>query len=302
LLVEIIGVVQPSTAMSLLNKNCWVVGGVGVIGRAITKSLLQAGATVIVNSREESRLQRIAIDLEQHQNLVTVRGSLLQGAAEKTVEKVLANGFPLHHVVAHGAVRYWKKDGGHNAFHQAEGYDETYSLDKRRLLDMNEEEFRSASGQLASLHFGAARALLPRLEGLSDIIGVDTSYTFVTGDGGGHPSSYQSPAGVLNSHHIWGLSAALRAELKNSKVACREIRVGLPVNRPQDERLKQPRIRPLSVDIGDLCAGLVSSGGEMDGGLLLIDSEATLEKCIHKFPAYDDTHTDGQLFEQKISL
>ena len=49
--------------MSLVNKTCWVVGGVGVIGRGIARSLLQAGATVIVNSSDESRLEQINSDL-----------------------------------------------------------------------------------------------------------------------------------------------------------------------------------------------------------------------------------------------
>ena len=31
--------------MSLLNQTAWVVGGVGVVGRGITRGLLQAGAT-----------------------------------------------------------------------------------------------------------------------------------------------------------------------------------------------------------------------------------------------------------------
>lgn len=279
--------------LPLRNKNCWVVGGVGVIGRSITQSLLKAGATVIINSREEFRLERLSSDLGNPDNLVTIRGSLLPGASEKTVASVLADGFPLHHVVAHGAVRYWNTPTGtplnasnHNHNHNHESImDETYSLDRRRLMDMNDEEFKNASGQLASLHFSAARALLPRLEGLSDSIGEETSYTFVTGHGGGHPSNIRSAAGDLNAHHVWGLSAAMRSELKgqSSKVVCREIRVGIPVNRPEEKRLVEPRSRPISRDIGDLCAGLVTSGGEMNGGLLEVNSEASLKKYLDDF-------------------
>jgi NAD(P)-dependent dehydrogenase (short-subunit alcohol dehydrogenase family) len=297
--------------MSLLHKNIWVVGGVGAIGKAITESFLRAGATVIVNSREESRLRRLSADLHHPPNLVTVKGSLLnQDVANRTVERVLADGVPLHHVVAHGAVRYWKstpigtgptsknhnnsgEKSGMNANHESnlhhnssssKSYDETFSLDRRRLLHMTDEEFRNASSQLASLHFTAAKTLLPRLEGLSDIMNADTSYTFVTGDGGGHPSHTRSGAGEINSHHVWGLSAALRNELKDSKVVCREVRVKVPVNRPEEERVKEPRARPLSCDIGDLCAGLVSSGCEkMDGELMEIDSEATLKRYLQEF-------------------
>jgi len=265
--------------MSLINQTCWVVGGVGVIGRGITRALLQSGATVIVNSREESRLQRLQSDLGNPDRLILVPGSLLPGFAESTVEKVLANNTALHHVVAHGAVRYWTKDSGS---------DETYSIDNRRLLDMSAEEFSSASGQLARLHFNAASALLPRLEGLSEFDGTKTSYTFVTGDGGGHSSGKRTGAGELNAHHIWGLSSGLRNELKNSKVAVREVRVGLKVNRSEEERKSAPRQRPLSEDIGNLCAGLTCAGDKMDGEMIEFESQEALDEHLLEYKITQD--------------
>jgi NAD(P)-dependent dehydrogenase (short-subunit alcohol dehydrogenase family) len=93
--------------MSLANKTCWVVGGVGVIGRAISRSLLGSGATVIVNSREEARLDRLASDLGNPEKLITVHGSLLPGESSATIKKALGmSSGPLNHVVAHGAVRF----------------------------------------------------------------------------------------------------------------------------------------------------------------------------------------------------
>ena len=92
--------------MSLANKTCWVVGGVGVIGRAISRSLLGSGATVIVNSREEERLDRLASDLGNPEKLITVHGSLLPGKSDDTIKKALGmSSGSLNHVVAHGAVR-----------------------------------------------------------------------------------------------------------------------------------------------------------------------------------------------------
>lgn len=266
--------------MSLINQTCWIVGGVGFIGRGIARSLLQSGATVIVNSREDSRLERISSDLGHPDKLVLVNGSLLPGRVESTVKKVLSTNVALHHVVAHGAVRYWSGNKSHR--------DETFCLDNRRLLDMDAEEFESSSCQLAKMHFGAVKTFLPRLEGLSQHNGAFTSYTFVTGDGRGHFSGKTSALGELNSYHIWGLSSALRSELKSSMVACREIRVGMPLNRPEEERLKDPRERPLSHDIGDLCAGLISSGSKMDGGLIQFQSQEELEKNLAEFNAWKD--------------
>eukprot|EP00555_Chaetoceros_dichaeta_P010036 CAMPEP_0198262090 /NCGR_PEP_ID=MMETSP1447-20131203/10653_1 /TAXON_ID=420782 /ORGANISM="Chaetoceros dichaeta, Strain CCMP1751" /LENGTH=281 /DNA_ID=CAMNT_0043950205 /DNA_START=26 /DNA_END=871 /DNA_ORIENTATION=- len=281
--------------MSLINQTCWVVGGVGVIGRGITRALLQSGATVIVNSREESRLQRIESDLGNPEKLILVHGSLLPGSAESTVEKVLSNNTPLHHVVAHGAVRYWTS--------KAQGCDETFSLNNRRLLDMDVEEFASASGQLARLHFNAASALLPRLEGLSEFDGTKTSYTFVTGDGGGHSSGKLSGAGQLNSHHIWGLSSGLRYEMKQSKVAVREVRVGLQVNRSEEERKKSPRERPLSEDIGNLCAGLTCAGDKMDGEMIEVESQQALEENLLEYETtIDESITMPHVWESAGNL
>lgn len=247
-----------------------------MIGRGITRGLLQAGATVIVNSREQVRLDRLAEDLGHPEKLELVKGSLLPGFAEATVDKVLTqNNLPLHHVVAHGAVRYWTT--------MKAGCDETFSLDNRKLLGMTSEDFANTSNHLAKLHFSAASSLLPRLEGLSSNNGTRTSYIFVTGDGGGHVSGQRSPVGELNSYHIWGLSAALRNELQTTNVACCELRVGLPINRSEEERTKEPRERPLSEDIGDLCAGLTSTATENNGVLYEVNSQESLENYLVQF-------------------
>ena len=157
-------------------------------------------------------------------------------------------------------------------------------------MEMDPDEFLEASSQLATLHFRAMKNLLPKLKeanGESHSDG-DASYTFVTGDGGGHVSGKRSAFGEINSHHIWGLSAALREELSSSEVTCREVRVGLPVNRPMAERENEPRDRPLSEDIGDLCAGVAASGKIMDGKLITINSQNDLEDNLVKFNADKD--------------
>merc|ERR1712238_598123 len=95
-----------------------------------------------------------------------------------------------------------------------------------------------------------------------------SSYTFVTGCAGGHPEGKRSALGEINTHHVWGLSAALRNERLEKDINCRELRIRLPVNRPTEERENEPRERPLSEDIGTLCAGLVAThprGGRAGG-------------------------------------
>eukprot|EP00586_Coscinodiscus_wailesii_P008197 CAMPEP_0172524924 /NCGR_PEP_ID=MMETSP1066-20121228/294442_1 /TAXON_ID=671091 /ORGANISM="Coscinodiscus wailesii, Strain CCMP2513" /LENGTH=289 /DNA_ID=CAMNT_0013308081 /DNA_START=109 /DNA_END=978 /DNA_ORIENTATION=- len=272
--------------MSLANQTCWVVGGVGVIGRGITRGLLSAGATVIVNSRSPERLEALSKGLGNPDRLVMVQGSLLPGYASKTVADTLKSGNPLNHVVSHGAVRWWTRPApghfDHYVYHA--GCDESYSLNIRggtNLLDMKCEEFITSSAQLASLHFSAAQELIPRVAAS----GGPSTYTFVTGDGSGKPNGKRTAMGEINSHHVWGLSAALREELSSqqsqgkSSVMCREIRVGLPV---QEAQGAHPYI---SEEIGDLCAGIASAFSKKsdNGRLIKIEDEKSLESLLAEY-------------------
>jgi hypothetical protein len=180
-----------------------------------------------------------------------------------------------HHL--HLENRYWTT--------QRAGCDESLTLkttSSNNILDMAVDDFATAASNLASLHFSAAQELIPRLKA-----NANSTYTFVTGDGGGHPSTRRSPMGEINSHHVWGLSAALRGYQLNP--VTREIRVGLPVNRSEEKRTLEPRKRPLSEDIGDLCAGLVSlRTGEDNGRLIMVDKQETLEALLLEYDVADD--------------
>lgn len=266
--------------MSLANQTCWVVGGVGVIGRGITQGLLKAGATVVVNSRSDERLNRFSKDLGHPERLVTIKGSLLPGYATKTVRQTL-DAMPLNHVVAHGAVRYWGDFG--TVDRRDESHVVTPPNNGSFLQSMTPEEFVGPASQLASLHFSAAQELIPRIQFSNG----PSSYTFVTGDAGGHPIGYRSAFGEINTHHVWGLAAALRNERLEKEVNCREIRVRLPVNRPAEERHNQPRVNPLSEDIGTLCAGLAATSDAMEemGALIEIANQASLESLLSNYEA-----------------
>jgi len=257
--------------MSLVNQTAWVVGGVGVVGRGITRGLLQAGATVIVNSRSEARLQTLQETLAFPERFVTVHGSLLPGQSAFTVIETLKQR-PLHHVIAHGAVRWWARPttGSFEYYEFKAQCDESYSLNIKAndsLLNMKLDEFSPSSSQLASLHLSAAQQLIPRLSGNTP------SYTFVTGDGSGKPGGERTAMGEINSHHVWGLSAALRHELKGSKVTCREVRVGIPVDGMKE---------PISEAVGDLCAGLAAKPVD-HGRLIKLDSVDELQDVMREY-------------------
>jgi NADP oxidoreductase coenzyme F420-dependent len=257
--------------MSLVNQTAWVVGGVGVVGRGITRGLLQAGATVIVNSRSEERLHKLQETLDYPERLVTIHGSLLPGQSAFTVIDTLKQ-MSLNHVVAHGAVRWWARPstGTFDFYEFKAPCDESYSLNIKandKLLNMKLDEFSPSSSQLASLHLSAAQQLIPRM------LGNSPTYTFVTGDGSGKPGGERTAMGEINSHHVWGLSAALRHELKSSHVICREIRVGISV-----DGMKQS----ISESVGDLCAGLACSPKEQ-GRLIKLEKIDDLATTLREY-------------------
>lgn len=266
--------------MSLVNQTAWVVGGVGVLGRGVTRGLLQAGATVIVNSRSGERLERVKESLGNPERLICVEGSLMQqNGASKTVVDALKDAPLLNHVVAHGAVRWWARPSkaSFDYYEYQPACDESYALEKikstAKVLDMPVELFLESSAQLASLHFSAAKNLMQRLEQSSKLTKVPSTYTFITGDGGGKPNADRTSMGEINSHHVWGLSAALRREMKESPDVCvREVRVGLSVNNedtPDQKSNKRHSRNPLSEDIGGFIAGLAASAKEGDNGRLI---------------------------------
>lgn len=295
--------------MPLANQTCWVVGGVGVVGRGITRGLLKAGATVIVNSRSEDRLERLVEDLDNPDRLVCVHGSLQPGKAEPTVADAMKQTQQqLHHVYAHGAVRWWAGTGRFENKYVYQEYhpscDETFALNinpSQRLLDMTPTEFMSSSAQLAALHFSAAQQLIPKLLKSDGGRSQTSTYTFVTGEGG-KSNERTTTIGQINSQHVWGLAAALRKEMSSSSsanetVMCREIRIGAPIQ-PSEERWDATR-RPLSEGIGDLCAALAATASaswkrEENGRLLKIDDMDQLE-CLLEEYAIDVDSNVGSL-------
>ncbi len=69
------------------------------------------------------------------------------------------------------------------------------------------------------------------------------------------------------------------------RVRLGELRVGLKLNRPQAERRQDPRERPLSHDIGAVCAGMAAAEGPL--GFAQVRTQDELEELKAAFPAAD---------------
>ena len=110
------------------------------------------------------------------------------------------------------------------------------------------------------------------------------SYTFVTGGGN---EDARSSIGQVNAQAVWGLAAALRNELGDSDIKLREVRVGMKFNRKRAERLADPRERPLSHDLGAICAGIAASDERGPQPTHMLEAKEDCDTLRERFPVAD---------------
>lgn len=264
----------------MIGQVAWVVGGAGPIGRGLCRGLLKAGATVVVNSSSEAHLEQLGRDLGNSSSLICIHGSMRPESAKATVEKALeATDSQLHHVLAHSGVRWWApqreapRDCEEDALQGPRDCEEA-ALSGGRGLNQDPMRFSQRASMLPALHFSAARLLLPHLQKVHG-----SSYIFVTG-GAGEQSSIEAQ---VNAFGVWGLAAALREQYAGSTVRMAEVRVALKIDRSAHERALDPRARPLTADLGELCAGLAASSSQDSVGLHTIDSMEHVLRLWAKF-------------------
>lgn len=263
--------------MSLAGKAALVAGGVGPIGRAVARGLLQAGADVIINSRSEAKLAALAKDLGHPSRLHCVHGTMMPSGVDRTMEKVLAIGTPSH-VVAHAGVAWFTASGDE---------DETNILvsPKNSLLEMDRDVFSQNTGLLVDMHFSIAALLIPKMRQMEGC-----SYTFLTGTSATMQRQL-SPLTRINTHALSGLASALRAECRSNadSIYLSELRVGNLPLRDLPAMSKDPSQMPLSAELGMLAAGLATAGrnwpGPQAGGdLYCVNDLDDLKQLRVRFP------------------
>mmetsp|Transcript_23685 Transcript_23685/g.49032 ORF Transcript_23685/g.49032 Transcript_23685/m.49032 type:complete len:305 (-) Transcript_23685:436-1350(-) len=246
-----------SLVSSLAGKKVLIAGGVGTIGRGLARSLLQSGAIVVVNSRSQRKLDQLYEDLGRPERLIMINGTMMPSGVEETMNEVYKRADSIDHVVAHCGVRWWSRDS-----------DETNitslpSAATSSITSLGLEEFQVQTRMLVDMHWGVAAQTLPMMAGRPG-----TSFTFVTGGTNIRSSALQT----MNTQMVWGLAEVLRSEAAAKAANMRgdcvhgvrvdEVRIQMKVDRDPKERAAEPRARPLSSDIGDVVAGLVSAGAK----------------------------------------
>lgn len=264
---------------SLKGATCLVAGGVGPIGRAIARGLLQAGADVVINSRSEQKLATLAKDLGNPARLHCVHGTMMPSGVDRTIEKVLAIGTPSH-VVAHAAVAWFTENGDET--------DILLSPKNSSLLEMDRAVFSQNTGLLVDMHFGIASLLIPKMRAMDGC-----SYTFLTGTSATMQRQL-SPLTRINAHALSGFASALRAECKSNAdpLFLSELRVGNLPLRDLPAMSKDPAQMPLSAELGMVAAGIAAAGArwqgpQAGGDLYSVNDLADLNQMRARFPVQE---------------
>jgi len=230
-----------------------------------------------VPSRKLDALEMLQETLGYPAGLVTINqsASTTDGAAE-VVQIIKQEIGRLDGVVAHGGLVHSHPD------HPWET--EKHSLlSEGSILDSSPEQVMDFVQSLLVSHVGAAQAMIPLLE--SQVSDISPSYTILTGglkDGRKDWMHFGAEGPALTS--MYGFGLALRGATTGSRVRVNEIRIGMELNRSDDERMSEPRSRPLSLDIGALAAYVAES--TLKGQRLRASDNGELDGLLHRFGAF----------------
>ena len=246
-------------APELKGKTLVVVGGCGPVGQGLAAGLLEGGATVVVPSRSAEKLAELRANLGHPAGLATLHGGFgEEGPPEgrPIADQILQEFGRVDGVVAHGGLIRSDTLGARVA--------------GLPILEIPGESILEDVNQLLGLHLRAAQALLPLMAQVAkQEPGAAPGYTLVTSglDGPDGEAQVQAEGPAMTA--LYGLGLALRnsAAALHHPVRVNEVRVAMQINRTDSERLAQPRVRPLSLDLGRLAGYLAEWGPHAVQGL-----------------------------------
>lgn len=185
-----------------------VAGGAGAVGEGVVQAFLDAGATVVVPSRAEQRLQALRERLGDPKGLVTIEGDV--GSADGATEvrdRALEAAGQLDAVVA--AVGGWWQ-GPH-------------------LVDVEPDTWRRVVDDNLTTHYTLARAFLPALRERPG-----TSYLVIVGDAADHPVKGASLV-TVTSAGVLGMFRSLVHENRDAPVRVNALYLGPLITRDRTE-------------------------------------------------------------------
>lgn len=224
--------------------NILVAGGAGEVGEGIVRQLLAAGATVIVPSRSQDKLEQLKAQLGKPTNLLAKLADLSSLEAAKQLRDELKTDLGrLDHVVA-SLGGWWQGEP---------------------LTDISLELWHTLINNSLTAHFIAAKTFIPLLQESKG------SYTLINGGGALHPVPTAGP-----------ISASAAGQLMLGKVlAAENASLGVRVNNLVLATPVKTRSRPdgqadwLSADdAGRYCLQLIQS--KTMGETIIFENSAQL--------------------------
>lgn len=191
-------------------KVAVVTGGSGTVGSGIIRALLAAGATVVAPLRSEAGEESLEVDVAGVSNdkldVIILDVGTEEGAA-KLAEYVKTKYGHVDYAVS--SIGAWWEGGP--------------------LLAQTLREVEKQVHNLALSHFLFAKAVVPLIRYSSE-----SSYAIITGGAGGHVMSVDSSLVTVGAACLFGISLALRAELKDHNYRVNEVRLMSRVARHVD--------------------------------------------------------------------
>lgn len=229
--------------MTMDGRVALVAGGAGTVGSGIVHAFLHAGATVLVPSREQARLDALRSELAASGELTGALGERLIGIEADIATP--AGAATVRQVVERDVIGR----GGH-LDHLVTSLGGAWQGKPLREIDL--DQFQAALHEYCGSHFVAMRALLPLME---DRAGA--SYTIISGMAGEQLFDLAWGPVSVGTASLFGLSMVTRAEYADKAVRVNELRVGMRVGR------KHPvEGSPFEVshrDVGKLVVGMAQS-------------------------------------------
>jgi len=256
-----------------------LVGALGPVHVGLVTRMLDADSIVVAPSGKLEGLEMLQETLGYPAGLVTMHQSVSssEGAME-VVSMIKQELGRLDGVVAHGGLVHARGDHPWEDVNRASSH-----LSQGSILDSSPEVVMAHIQELLVTHVSTARAMMPLLE--SQDSALSPSYTFVTGglqDGRKDWMQFGAEGPALTA--MYGFGLALRGATTDSRVRVNEVRIGMELNRSDDERMSDPRSRPLSLDLGALATYVAES--KMKGQRLRASDNVELDGLLHRFGAF----------------
>eukprot|EP00850_Spirogloea_muscicola_P011987 SM000076S21808 [mRNA] locus=s76:349462:359701:+ [translate_table: standard] len=236
---------RPGRAAAVRGQVALVAGGTGTVGSGIVRSFLAGGATVVVPSRNAQRLDTLRSECGETEDLHLVKVDVSSEEGAQYILKYIDGNLDgqLDHVVTSLGSGVWN----------------TPVVGDKPLSFLSE-----AISDCCGSHYVVATKFLPRLQ---DRAG--SSFTFISGSLGG---SFMDGAGftTIGAAALWGLSIAVRGEMRDKAVRVNEFRIGTVVKRKTE----------LSFGIGRVIAGIAAGDSDAKDQVIQLDMEQEIGHLV----------------------